>query len=319
MGLRPAGFKPDHKDVNLILLDGGIGDHIAALPAIHYMRVRYPYINFLIWVPDCLVDFAKNVLPPKSIVRSYTTMRTLYDRLKPTMTTQWDHHTSPMKMHPTDYAFIKLCDELPSISHKNYLKIQEDKIDLSMHKLPSNYAVICPLSVEKVKSFDPTIINGLIDYLCNKRITPVFIGSEDVKTGQARNITSRAPVEVNYHLGINLINKTNLLQAAKIMQHSKVVLAMDGGLVHVAGCTDAPIVAGYTFVDPMTKAPVRNSTVGHNCTFVVPPESLACRYCQSNTNFIFDHDYRDCFYKDFQCVKDITLGEFTAQLDKLFS
>lgn len=298
-------------------MDGGVGDHIGSLVAVNYILKNYPYVNLLVWVPDYLLDFAKNVLPSAAIVRDFTALKTKYDRNRPTITTKWDGITSPMKTHCVDYAFQKLCDEAPSIEHKNYLKVNFTKVDSSMFALPEKYVVIATGFTAKVREFSAEAVNGVAEYCVSKGVTPIFVGQTNTKTGASHEIKGTFSDEVNYKNGINLVNKTTLLEVAKIMQSAKAVVGVDCGLLHIAGCTDAPIVAGFTTVSPELRAPIRNNQLGHNFYPVTPSGLIECRFCQSSTNFLYGHDYRNCLYKDYLCVKDLTASKFIAQLGKL--
>ncbi len=68
-------FKPKTKTINVMLLDGGLGDHVAALVAVDYIAKTYPWINPLVWCPDYLVEFAKHLLPDRLEVRGFTEMK----------------------------------------------------------------------------------------------------------------------------------------------------------------------------------------------------------------------------------------------------
>ncbi len=313
-------FKPKRMDVNCILLNGGVGDHIGSLVAIDYIIKTYPWINLLIWVPDFLLDFAKNLLPKKAIVRDFTTMRKVngpYDRDKPTKTTEWDGVTSPMKMHSVDYAFLKLCDEVVSVDKKNYLKVKFDKVAISHYNLPEKYVVFTPAFTVGVREFSPKTVNELSDYVISKGYTPVYLGQNYTPSGFKHVIEGKVSEELDLTKGINLINKTSLLQVAKIEQGAAAVVGVDCGLLHVAGCTDAPIVAGFTTVRPEHRAPIRNNELGWNFHPVVPDVSLECRFCQSDTNFLYDVNYTKCMYGDYKCVELLNSAKYIEKLEKI--
>lgn len=317
-------MKPKTKTINVIHLDGGLGDHVAALVADAYILKQYSWITPLIWVPDYLKGFAQNVLPEGTFVKSFSEMRGRYQPNKTTKTTKWDGHTSPMKIHLGDYAFLKLCDELPSIEHKNYLRVQFTNVDLQPIELPQRYVVFTVNFTAEVREFLPKHVNALTKYVLNKGYTPVFLGETKTKTGVAHVIQGQVREEIDFNGAINLIDKTSLLQAAKIMQGSKAVVGVDNGLLHVAGCTDATIVGGFTTVSPEIRMPIRNNILGYNFYPVVPGElSHNCQGCQQNTNFLYGHDYRKCWYKEkkertlIECVAAMTADKFIVFLEKI--
>lgn len=250
-------------------------------------------------------------------------MRGVYDPTKTTKTTKWDGNTSPMKIHLLDYAFLRLTDENPSLDKKNYLQVKLDKIKSRDFNLPEKYVVFTVGFTAEVREFLPAYINVLAQFVKHKGYTPVFIGQTQTKTGAAHVIKGTFSDETDYSLGINLIDNTTLLEAAAIMDKAGAVVGVDNGLLHVAGCTKAPIVGGFTTVLPEIRMPVRNNILGHNFYPVTPDEDLGCTGCQQKTNFLYGHDYKKCWYKEKKereeilCVKQLTPSKFAIHLEKI--
>lgn len=309
--------KPKTKTINLMLLDGGVGDHIASLVAVNYVIEQYPWITPLVWMPDYLVALAKHLLPQDTYIKGFSDMRGQYDPSKPTKTTKWDGHTSPMKIHLVDYAFLRLCDENPDIKHKNYLKINTKT--LQVLDLPVDYVVFTTGFTADVREWPATEINKTAKFVKSKGYTPVFLGETQTKTGGSHIIKGTFKEEIDFSLGISLIDKTSLLQAAGIINNAKAVLGVDNGLLHLAGCTDTTIIGGYTTVTPQIRLPIRNNVLGSNCHTVVPGADLECSFCQQNTNFLYGHDYRNCLFKDApkknKCTTQMTAEKFILKLE----
>lgn len=310
-------MKPKTKTINLMLLDGGLGDHIASLVAVDYVLKQYPWITPIIWMPDFLTEFAINALPPKTNVKGFSQMRGVYDPTKPTKTTKWDGHTSPMKIHCVDYAFLKLCDENPDIEYKNYLRPRE-----LVRGPEEKYVVFTTGFTADVREWLPSEINKTAKYVKDKGYNPVFLGQTLVKTGIAHNIQGNFKEEIDFSVGLNLIDKTTLSEAASIMEDSAAVLGVDNGLIHLAGCTNAPIVGGFTTVKPEIRMPIRNNRLGYEFYPIVPDKTLDCSFCQQKTNFLYGHDYRNCLFKDDAarknaCVKQMTADKFIAHLETI--
>lgn len=308
------------KTINIMLLDGGVGDHIASLVAIHYIMNRYPWITPLIWVPDFLVEFARNVLNKKSSIKGFSDLQRYYDPNLTTKTTKWDGVFSPMKIHCLDYAFLKLCDENPDITHKNYLKVNFNPIDALNMLLPDKYIVCTTGFTADVREWPAVEVNKTVAYAKSRGYETIFLGQTQTTTGVAHTITGSFREEIDFKAGINLIDKTSLLQATAIMQDSKAVLGVDNGLLHVAGCTDATIIGGFTTVSPEIRMPIRNNILGWNYKTVVPDQSLACKFCQQTTNFLYGHDYRNCLYNDNRknvCTTQMTAEKFIGYLENI--
>lgn len=311
-------FKPKHKEVNFILMDGGVGDHVASLTAINYITNKYDFIKPLVWTPDFLADFSRHLLPNRALVRNFSSMQRYYNPELPTKTTKWDGIVSPMKTSCLEYAFMKLCDEKPEIQHMNYLQIKPNKIDISLFNIPTqNSIVITTGYTAEVREFPAKEINKIIDWCVSRKIQVIFLGSTATKTGTAHTIVGNFDKTINFDKGINLIDKTNLLQAARIMYDAKAVVGVDNGLLHVAATTPIKIIGGFTTVEPKARLPVRNDIFGYDYFTVTPDESLSCRFCQSRTNFIYDHNYMKCLYKDNLCTTHMQADKFIAHLQAI--
>ncbi len=310
-------MRPKTKTINVMLLDGGLGDHIGSMTAVKYIVEQYPWITLIVWMPDFLVEYAKNVLPTTQVY-GFSQMRGVYDPTRPTKTTAWDGITSPMKIHGVDYAFLKLCDENPSIEHKNYCR--PDLTVVQIPELPAKYAVFTTGFTAEVREWPAASINETTQWSVSQGITPVFIGQTQTKTGGRHIIQGTFKADVDFSIGINLVDKTTLLQAMKIMDGAVAVLGVDNGLLHAAGCTSAPIIGGFTTVDPAIRMPIRESILGHNYYPIVP--QVDCRFCQQKTNFLYGHDYKKCLYSDgrkLACVSQMTSEKFINQLSRIIN
>lgn len=314
--LRSEGFNPKTRTINIIMMNGGLGDHVASLTAIHYIYKKYPWIKILLWTPDFMVELAKNVLIHVENVRGYSEMKGKYEPTKPTKTTEWDGKTSPMKIHLIDYAFLKLCDENPDITYKNYLRVELSRINIPQ-QLPEKYVVITTGYTAKVREFLPKYINETAQYIKSKGYDVVFLGQTNTKTGAAHVIKGEFDKDIDFSVGLDLIDKTTLLEAAGIMSDASAVVGVDNGLLHLAGMTEVSIIAGFTTVSPEVRLPIRHDKLGWNCHPVVPDKALGCRFCQEKTNFLYGHDYTKCMYKDNLCTTQITSAKFIAELEKI--
>lgn len=317
-------IRPQTRTINITFINGGVGDLVGALTPVDYIMRKYPWITPLVWMPDMMVDLARNLLPDHAQVFSYTDMKRKYDPSKPTKTTQWDGHTSAMRIHCVDYAYMKICDELPPVEERNYLKLKNPKKFLPEDFDPlCQYVVITTGYTSDVKEFRPQYVNEIVKYVKSRDLNVVFLGSTATKTGGAHVIRGTFSQNIDYSQGVNLVDKTDLLEAAAIMYYATAVVGVDNGLMHVAGTTDVPIVGGFTFITPESKMPYRNNFLGWNCYPVVPDETLKCRFCQTDTNFLYGHDYRKCMFRKEKgmeyrvnlCTKQMTPDKFIKHLD----
>lgn len=292
---------------------------LAALTAVDYTLKNSPWINLLIWVPNYLKDFALHVLPKGANVKNFTEAEKQYNKKYYGRTTQWNNGHTQMRTNSVRYAFHTLCDYSPTIEECSYLKIRPEEIDVTRFNLPAKYVAIQGAYVERVKTMPAETFNKVVEFVRNRGYEPVFLGKTNNDVG-TNNLKILAQVEKQYKLdGINLIDKTNLLESAKIINNSKLLICMDGGLLHLAGFTETPVVAGMTFVTKEQIAPIRDGVSGKNMYFVEPDESLECRGCQSKWNLLYHHEFRNCYYgqDDYTCVSQMTAEKFIKEIEKV--
>lgn len=298
-----------------------MGDMIANLPALLYLCNTYTHVVPHIWVPDFIVPVYKDVLPSKAIVRGYSEQKKYKQGLS-TLTTGITNHkgVSSQRMHPVDYAFVVLLGELPGMEHKNYLKI--NPVDISKFNLPEKYVCISVGATVAVKVLPPNIINDVARHALSKGYTPVFLGSdqEDVIKG-IENLKVFLGDNIDYSAGINLCNKTNLMEAASIIAGSACLIGMEGGLTHIAGMTNTPIVSSYTFADPKLLMPIRENTLGFKVLPVEPTSD--CRYCLSVGSFTKHKtnpkqwaDFSTCYFDTYDCVSSLTSQMFIDKVNE---
>lgn len=309
------GEQPKEKtNVNILIADGGMGDLLCALVPVNYILSTVNWIRPIIYVPDYLLDFSRNVLPKHADIRNYTEAKTRYNEKFPGLTTQWKSQHTPMRTHPIDYSYRMLTDG--DGKDKNYLKFNNTD---NTFNLPEKYVVLSVGAAAKTKELPNDVLNDITDYVKSKGHTPIFLGKEKSNSGVGDKGIVASMSDIDYSKGINLVNKTNLCEAASVISQAKAFIGMEGGLTHLAAFTDVPIIAGYTFVSPEVMMPTRNNEKGYKVYPVVPEVSLACRYCQSNIPLLYGHDFRNCIYEDYLCVQQLTFEKFKEQIDKVLN
>lgn len=283
------------------------------------MTKNCPWVTILVWVPNYMKEFTKLCLPGIS-VRDYTEAKTKYNGKLPGITTQWNERHTPMRTHPVKYAFHVMADYSPQLHEINYLKPNLKKVNVQRFKLPEKYVVLQGAYTEIVKTMPASTFNGIKDYLLSKGLGVVCLGKTHNHTGYG-DIAATAKVDVNYDFSntINLIDKTSISESAKIIEGSKLFIGMDGGLAHLAGFTDVPIIAGYTFASHQHLMPIRNNILGWNVYPIIPPETLDCRFCQTKGILYYNHDFRDCLRgeEDYSCMKSMTVEKFIRKIEQV--
>ena len=320
--------RKDHKHnvvhVNFLLNGGGLGDYITCLPALKYIRDSQPHVVLHVWVSDFFLELAKNLLPSDVIVKPFSKGINEYNEDLPGRKNDSKEHDT-LKTHLVDHAFHLLSNnQMTDVTKKNYLTLNSKNISLNKFNLPDKYVVITTGFTSEVREFEPKTTNEVVQYVKSKGYDIVFLGSTKADIGAyGKSIIGNFNTEIDYTQGLNLVNHTSLLEAAKIIEGAKTIVGVDNGLLHLAATTDIPIVGGFTTLKPEHRMPYRHDELGWNFYPVVPPESLACRFCQSNWDFVYEISFTKCYYKEkamdteIKCVKSLTSDLFIAQLEKI--
>lgn len=310
--------------VNFLFNSGGLGDCIARLPAVNYVLTDCPNVIPHIWVPDYFLEFAKRSLPKGTIVRPFSENKKYNDKL-PGRVSDAKVHTN-LAYHMTDHAFNLLVNKQVEDKYKDYLPVNVDDIDISKFNLPQDYVVVCTGFTSHVREMLPKHINKISKYLVNKGYTPVYLGKTEVDVGYGKmRIEGEFREEIDFSLGINLVDKTTLLETTKIIYGAKTIVGLDNGLLHVASThPELPVVGGFTTLNPRHRMAYRHGGIlGYKYYAITPPESLKCRFCQSNMIFEFKHDFRFCYYnkeatgEEIECLKQISADLYIAELEKI--
>lgn len=307
------GHRPRKEILQVTFNNGGIGDHIAYMSAVKYIKETFKFVEIHLFVPDFFFELAHNLVPGLLIYKFSDIPKYWSDEL-PTKQTKNVHST--LKTHLVDHGFHLLCDAQPSIEKKNYCRLTP--VPISQFGLPASYCVVTTGFTAQVREMIPETVNVICEYLNARNITPVFLGSKSAPVGTKNfKLIGNFNNEVDYSKGIDLIDKTSLVEAGSIIAGAKAIVGLDCGLLHLAGTTSTPIVFGTTTVESHLRVPYRDNVLGKNCYVVEPPKSLKCRFCQSNWEFMYKDnlDFKVCFYKDYKCTQSLTADKYIKFLD----
>jgi hypothetical protein len=303
--LNPFIFRPNTKITpiryNYVVALGGIGDYIGYLGAIKWIAKNNPQIVGHVYVAPFMIELAKNTFSEFPTWEVHDRQKELtaelirdYPTLAPnpgTITGLGSHHL--------DLGMIWYYKTLPVPADCTYPEFFLGEIEIP--ELPENYAVVTPGGAIN-RYLGAKAFNGIVDYLKSQGITSVFLGKHLINE-------KRPPIhfvkEYNLENGINLIEQTSLLQCAKIMHNSRLVVGLDNGLLHLAGCTQAPLIFGYNIASPAHRRPKRPAPYAHVPIYDIfpDPEILSCVFCQSRMKWVGNWDFKNCFYDDFECLK----------------
>lgn len=316
------GFR-DPKDapaieVNIGFTEGGLGDCIARTPAILWVARSNPQITFHHWVPDYYVELAEHFEAPHPnlLVRPISEYASLGNPNLPAIQSKTDDRHTSLRSHMTDHAFRTYANTDQILPEDyNYPRLRVPELPIS--GLTKPYVVVTTGTTAPVRGWPAEAINEVARFIQGTGRDVVWLGKTTNHMGQGSSIKAKFDKDVNYTVGLDFRNRTPLLQSARILAEAQAVVGVDNGLLHLAGCSDVPIVAGYTTVAPNTRLPYRNGLLGYNCYEVEPDANLGCRFCQTRMQFLYDFDFRGCFYNDLACVSQMTAHKFITQLKRV--
>jgi ADP-heptose:LPS heptosyltransferase len=306
--------------LNVLFDNGGLGDLIAWLPPLKFIHQNHPHVRLYVWMPDFFVDFAKNCLKgteDRIFVSKWSDGSKHFKAGNPSRSFAQQPYSN-LGAHMTEHAFEIICHTKPEDKNAfNYLKPDLKNVSISHFSLPNKYVVITTGFTAAVREMVPFVVNDISQYVVSHGFTPVFLGKKQTPSGKAHVIQGNFNEAIDYSSGVDLIDKTNLFECAAICGNASAVVGLDNGILHVAGCTDTPIVGGFTTVNPTHRMPYRNGVLGWQYYPVVPPSSLKCRFCQSNWHYTLNHDFKECFYGDLACTKELKAELYIEQLEKI--
>lgn len=307
---------------NFIMADAktaALGDMICWLPAIKFIAENYNYVAGHLIVPEYFMEVAQAVMREYPHWRIHTkTPERLNGRQqrRPTADTVNATH-----MHLIDVGFIYFAMMLPPTPEARFYP-ELDLEDVEMPKFLGKrfsegpYAVMTPGATAVNRAMPPDIYNAISDHLISNGITPVHLGTTQL---EHRPQGPRFDAKYDLTKGENLVDRTTLLEAAKIISQSDMVLGIDNGLLHLAGTTDAAIIFGFTMAGPNQRRIYRKH--GHTMELYPDKKELACFSCQEHVRFFHDHNFTNCIYKENvpACTKILTKESWIAGIDMILS
>lgn len=293
-------FRPNSKArdriVNFLVISGGIGDYICYFQGIRWVAATYPHIIGRIYVSEHMLELTQQFFKefPRWEVRDRAIINEAFLKARPTFAPLLQP-INATGAHPLDLGFIYYANVNPPPKDWN----EYPRIDLSALeglKCEKPYAVMTPGATTENRTMRAEAFNGIKDHLIARGITPIFLGKKQIT--DVRQI--RYESGYNFEGGLDLREQTSLLQAAGIMSKATLVVGLDNGLLHLAACTDVPIIFGYNIASPEHRRPRRK--VGDIWEIYPDVKELPCTFCQSRMRYMFDHDFALCLYKDNACL-----------------
>lgn len=309
--------------VCLVFNAGGIGDYIHWVGAIKYAIDSNPHIYGYVMAPSFFLDLAKLWLDGYSDRFTVVTYNgqiddSPYVKDCAVIGPNGQQLANACGFHLTELGFIYYTQKRGIVrEYSTVPEIKGNEVPLTRFPLPENYVVIPADATADNRRLSADVVNSLTKHLIARGITPVLLGKKDL----APDYKATAAVGIKTKGCLDLRNLTTLPEAAVIMAHSRFILGMDGGLLHLASCTARPVVFIFTSVHPDFRVPYRRT--GAITTIVTPPKELHCRFCNTgepgkkSMTYVLGHDFKHCLYKDNLCTKVIDAKTLIPVVDEL--
>ena len=289
-----------------------MGDYINWLSAIVWIAQNYDFVRGHVVAPFWFVPIVKNVL------KDFPNWEVWPDEIPEKFKEGYPFKSAPIHpinatmMHLIDLGFLYFAGVNPVPPEARVYPVL-DLNNTKLHKAvqDQNYIVMTPGATAASRTMPADTFNKVKEYIISIGFKPVFLGSS---TQDKKRLYVTFNKDYDLKGGINLLNKTTLHEAAKIMQYSHAVVGIDNGLLHLAAMTSAPIVFGYTIAGPNQRRPTRRFKAPI-VELYCEPEEMPCTFCQERVRFFYDHDFQSCIYKDYACLKKLNAESFISAID----
>lgn len=310
--------------INFIFNEGGMGDFINYTPALLWLYHECPWVIGRIFAPRYLNDLMKLILKdckgwsifPSEEGHLHMELGTSY--LGPSIYVNGVNTTKQMLTcigaHPIDVGFAYYAGTTPPPPGTMLpcVDFSADTLPEQVKPIQKKYVVIPTGANGESRRATGKHINPLIDYIVEIGMTPVFLGKTDLLMDGKQ--TTAFPDDIHYHKGIDLRDKTSVIEAATIMQHAFCTAGLDCGLLHLACITkDSNVVFGYNITTIADREPRRNW--GRTINVSVDKSELQCISCQSNLKLFPKHLFINCIYGDTKCI-DLLFGNECERFKK---
>lgn len=284
------------------MINGGIGDFLYYVQAIRYVSMTVDHKRFAVISRDFFLELAKHFL--KGYIDEIHGEKV---RMTPGAGIWQPKPMMPghMGFHPAEIAFMYYNNSPVPKGWEVLPRIEGDEVDIDV---PEKYVVINAGGTTGNRTLPAHVVIGLSNYVKQKGYTPVFLGKREITQGYHTNFAN-----VDYDsLGIDLRDKTGLLEAGCIMANAKLVIGIDGGLMHLACCSDVPALWASTVASWENRMPFRDAWTKN-----VQVDGLDCLHCQERYRYMPEHDFRNCLTGHLRCVQDLTTPQFISLAEEV--
>lgn len=316
-GIYRRGTVAEKLSIHFLFYMGGIGDYICWMSAVEYTLEQHLHVTINMWVQSHFMPVAKHLFEDRFkdriIFHNIEGIDKVdRDALFPAF---FPHEGTPsgVGMNLVDLGFVYYGNTMPHGKYRNHIRMDVSKIAVPSEveeliaKKP--YVVVTTGHTAKTREWRASGINGVTKYLNTIGVLPVFLGKKDIfKMGEGKNYKADFPDGIDFSAGLDLREKTSVLEAVKIMSDAKVVIGIDNGLLHLAATQSVPIIMGLTITRPQDrelrrpKVPEEAWPKNESIYLTADPRILPCIGCQSKMRYHENQNFSFCYYKDYKCL-----------------
>jgi ADP-heptose:LPS heptosyltransferase len=293
-----------------IFTKGGLGDYINFMSAVVWATKENPHLISHVLVNEPFKTVAEYIAKelPNCTVHTPEYLRVIHKQYDKVLIYYPDNQLiNATGAHLMDLGFMYYAQvQKPPEGYGFLPEINYDKPWRWPELLDKPYAVFTPGATARARVVYAKYFNELVGYTISKGITPVFLGKREfVKDPKGEGYKATFQDGYNLTKGIDLTEKTTLLEAVQIMSKACFVIGLDNGLLHFAGTTEAPIIFGHNVATVEHRAIRRRR--GLTINIELKETDLSCIGCQSRMRYIVGHKFSRCLYggnigKEYQCL-----------------
>ena len=172
-------------------------------------------------------------------------------------------HIDTRQLHAMDLGFQLMPHQMEYDYNPDYVELSYD--------LPERY-VVCHITQNWAnRTWDTKNWQRLINWLSDNKIFTVLIGqdhSEKLHDSISVDPLIKSCPNLENLYGLDLTNKIELEEMYQVIKGSSVIVTMDTGPLHIAGCTDTHILQLGSATHPLLRIPYRNNTQNYKYDFV---------------------------------------------------
>jgi ADP-heptose:LPS heptosyltransferase len=180
-------------------------------------------------------------------------------------------HIDTRQLHAMDLGFQLMPHQMEYDYSPDHVKLSYD--------LPEKY-VVCHITQNwPNRTWDVKNWQKLINWLSENKIFTVLIGqdhSEKLHESISIDPLIKDCPRLENLYGLDLTNKIELEEMYQIIKGSSIIVTMDSGPLHIAGCTDTHILQLGSAIHPLLRIPYRKNTQNYKYDFIGGTCNIFC-------------------------------------------